>query len=93
VLQSEWDEWAAQFEPEEPQLEEIESDEVVEEELQFVEDEGPEVTEPEVEPVAAASGDEIEIVEADQGVESGESEEVEVVANDAGFWASFVEEV
>ncbi len=62
------------------------------EELQHVEDEVPEVTEPEAEPVVTLSGDEIEIVEGDQGVESSESEEVEVVANDAGFWASFVEE-
>ena len=99
VLQSEWDEWAAQFkEPEEPQLEEIELAKVAEwEELQLVEDEGPEVAEPEapfdtprhsggsVEPVAAVSGDAIEIVEGDQGVESSESEEGEVVVNDAGF--------
>ena len=106
VLQSERDEWAAQFEePEEPQLEEIELAEVAEwEELQLVEDERPEVAEPEApfdtlrnsgcsaEPVVTLSGDEIEIVEGDQGVESSESEEVEVVANDAGFWASFVEE-
>ena len=106
VLQSEWDEWAAQFEGlEESQLEEIELAEVAEwEELQLVEDKRPEVTEPEApfdtlrnsgcstEPVVTLSGDEIEIVEGDQGVESSESEEVEVVANDAGFWASFVEE-
>ncbi len=94
VLQSEWDEWAAQFEePEEPQLEEIELAEVAEwEELQHVEDEVPELTEPEAEPVVTLSGDEIEIVEGDQGVESSESEEVEVAANDSGFWASFVEE-
>jgi small subunit ribosomal protein S1 len=99
VLQSEWDEWAAQFkEPEEPQLEEIELAEVAEwEELQLVEDEGPEVAEPEApfdtlrhsggsaEPVAAVSGDAIEIVKGDQGVESSESEEVEVVVNDTGF--------
>ncbi len=92
VLQSEQDEWAAQFEPEEPQLE-IESAEVAEgEELQFVEDEGPEVTEPEAEPVAAISGDEREILEGDQEVESSESEQVEAVANDAGFWESFAEE-
>ena len=77
----------------EPQPEEVEPHELVEGEgLQFVEDEGPEVTELEAEPVAAVSGDEIEVVEGDQGVESGESEEVEVVANDVGFWASFVEE-
>jgi small subunit ribosomal protein S1 len=106
VLQSEWDEWAAQFEePEEPQLEETEPAEVAEwEELQPVEDEQPEVGGPEApfdtlrnsgrsaEPVAAVSGDEIEIVEEDQGVESNGSEEVEVVTNDAGFWTSFVEE-
>jgi hypothetical protein len=93
VLQSEWDQWAAQFELEEPQPEEIEPHEVVEGEgLQFVEDEGPEVTELEAEPVAAISGGETEVVEGDQGVESGQSEEVEVVANDVGFWASFVEE-
>ena len=93
VLQSEWDEWAAQFEPEEPQVEEIELAEVAErEELQGVEDEVPKLTEPEAEPVVTLSGDEIEMVEGDQGVESSESEEVEVVANDSGFWASFVEE-
>jgi small subunit ribosomal protein S1 len=94
VLQSEWDEWAAQFEePEEPQLEEIELAEVAEwEELQHVEDEVPELTEPEAEPVVTLSGDEIEIVEGDQGIESSEGEEVEVVANDSSFWASFVEE-
>jgi len=94
VLQSEWDEWAAQFEePEEPQLEEIELAKVAEwEELQHVKDEVPKLTEPEAEPVVTLSGDEIEIVEGDQGVESSESEEVEVVANNSGFWASFVEE-
>jgi small subunit ribosomal protein S1 len=94
VLQSEWDEWAAQFEePEEPQLEEIEPAEVAGwEELELVEDKGPEVAEPEAEPVVTLSGDEIEIVQGDQGVESSEGEEVEVVANDAGFWTSFVEE-
>jgi small subunit ribosomal protein S1 len=94
VLQSEWYEWAAQFEePEEPQLEEIEPAEVAGwEELELVEDKGPEVAEPEAEPVVTLSGDEIEIVQGDQGVESSEGEEVEVVANDAGFWTSFVEE-
>jgi small subunit ribosomal protein S1 len=93
VLQSERDEWAAQFEPEEPQLEEIEPAEVAEEEeLQFVEGEGPEVTEPEAELVAAISDDGREVLEGGQEVESSESEGVEAVANDAGFWASFVEE-
>jgi len=94
VLQSEWDEWAAQFEePEEPQLEEIELVKVAEwEELQLVENKGPEVTEPDAEPVVTLLSDEIAIVAGDQGVESSESEEVEVVANDAGFWASFAEE-
>jgi len=94
VLQSEWDEWAAQFEePEETQLEEIELAEVAEwEELQLVEDERPEAAELEVEPVGTLLGDEIEIVEGDQEAESSENEEVvEVVANEAGFWASFVE--
>jgi len=68
VLQSEWDEWAAQFEePKEPQLEEIELAEVAErEELQLVEDEGPEVAEAKADPVVTLSGDEIEIVEGDQ---------------------------
>jgi small subunit ribosomal protein S1 len=93
VLQSEWDEWAAQFEEaEEAQLEELEPAESAEwEELQLVGEE-PELAEPEVEPVAAVLGDEVEIVEGDWRVESGENEEVEVVANDAGFWTSFVEE-
>jgi small subunit ribosomal protein S1 len=58
VLQSERDEWAAQFEaPEEPPLEEIEPAKVTEEE-----DKGAEVAEPQVppEPVAAVSDEEIE---------------------------------
>jgi small subunit ribosomal protein S1 len=99
VLKSEWDEWAAQFEePEEPRLKEMESAEVTEwEEPQLVEDEGPEETEPEApfdtldhsgrsaESVVTPSSDEIEIVEGDQEVESGESEEVEVVAKGASL--------
>ena len=99
VLQSEWEEWAAQFEePEETQLEEIELAEVAEwDELQLVEDKRPEVAELEVpfdtlrnsgcsaEPVGTLSGDEIGIVEGDQEAESSESEEVEIVANEAGF--------
>ena len=106
VLQSERDEWAAQFEElEEPQPEEIELAEVAEwEELQLVEEEMPELTETEApfdtlrnsggssEPAAAVSGDETEIVEGDQEAESSESEEMEVVASDAGFWKSFIEE-
>lgn len=88
VLQSEWDEWVAQFEElEEPQLEEIELAEVAE-----LEDEGPAVAEPEAEPAVILSDDEIEIVEGDLGVESSEGEEVEVVANDTGSWTSFVED-
>jgi small subunit ribosomal protein S1 len=85
VLQSEWDEWAAQFEPGEPQVEEIELAEMAEWEELLVEDEGPEVTEPEAEPVVTPPGDEIEIVDGDQRVESSENEEVEIVADDAGF--------
>jgi small subunit ribosomal protein S1 len=106
VLQSERDEWAAQFEElEEPQPEEIELAEVAEwEELQLVEEEMPELTESEApfdalrnsggssEPAAAVSGDETEIVEGDQEAESSESEEMEVVTSDAGFWKSFIEE-
>jgi hypothetical protein len=106
VLQSEWDEWAAQFEePKEPQLEEIEPDEVAEwEGLQLAEDEVSELTEPEApldtlrnsersaEPAAAVSTDETETMEGEQGVESSGSEEMEVATNDAGFWKSFIEE-
>jgi hypothetical protein len=74
------------------------------EELQLVEEEMPELTESEApfdalrnsggssEPAAAVSGDETEIVEGDQEAESSESEEMEVVASDAGFWKSFIEE-
>jgi small subunit ribosomal protein S1 len=103
VLQSEWDEWAAQFEePEEPTLEEMEPSEVIEwGEPQLVESEEPQVAESEApfdplgnsgcsaEPVVTLSGDEMEVVEGDQG---SESKEVKVAANDAGFWVSFVEE-
>jgi small subunit ribosomal protein S1 len=106
VLQSEWDEWTAQFEEaEEPQREEIELAEVAEgEDLQLVEDEVPELTEPETpfdtlrnsgrsaEPEAPVLGDETETVEEDQGIESSGSEEVEIAPNDAGFWTSFIEE-
>jgi len=106
VLQSEWDEWAAQFEEaEEPKLEEMEPAEVIEwGEPQLVESEEPQVAEPEApldtlsnsgssaEPVVTLSGDEMEVVEGDQGGESSESKEVKVAANDAGFWISFVEE-
>jgi small subunit ribosomal protein S1 len=93
VLQSEWDEWAAQFKPKESQLEEVEPAEVAEgSELQLVAEEEPEVTEFGAEPVATISGDEMEIVEGDQEAEGSESEEGEVVASDAGFWTSFVEE-
>jgi predicted RNA-binding protein with RPS1 domain len=106
VLQSERDEWAAQFEePEEPKLEEMEPAEVIERgEPQLVESEEPQVAEPEApfdtlcnsgssaEPVVTLSGDEMEVVEGDEGGESSESEEVKVAANDAGFWISFVEE-
>ena len=42
--------------------------------------------------VVTPPGDEIEIVDGDQRVESSENEEVEIVADDAGFQASFVEE-
>lgn len=86
VLQSEWDEWAAQFEePEEPHLEETELAEAAKwEELQPVKDDVPEVAEPEVEPVITPSDDEIEIAEGDQEVESSEGEEVEIVANGVG---------
>jgi len=94
VLQSEWDEWVAQFEePEEPQVEEMEPVEVTEwEEPRLVEDERPEGVEMEAEPLVAFLGDETEIMEGDQGIEGSEREEVEVVANDASLWASFVEE-
>jgi small subunit ribosomal protein S1 len=49
VLQSEWDEWAAQFEElEEPKLEEMEPAEVIEQgEPQLVESEEPQAAEPE----------------------------------------------
>lgn len=93
VLQSEWDEWAAQLE--EPQLEEMEPVEAAEwEEPQLVEGKAPEVAEPEApsdtlrysehpaEPVAAVPGDEIEdeteIMEENQEVEGSGSEEVKM---------------
>jgi len=66
-----------------------------------VESEEPQVAEPEApfdplgnsgcsaEPAVTLSGDEMEVVEGDQG---SERKEVKVAANDAGFWVSFVEE-
>jgi hypothetical protein len=44
------------------------------------------------EPVVTLSGDEMKVVEGDQGGGSSESKEVKGAANDAGFWISFVEE-